>query len=111
MGVGQITVVSHHQTKRRVHVKRLRLLLTFRVACRGVAHLSQTGGARQRAHVAGSENVTHHALGLVHIKLSSRLRHNTGRILPTVLQKKECIVNQLIYGCATQHANNSTHLR
>ena len=107
--VGQVAVVRKHQAKRRVDIKRLRLVFAEGVARRRVTHLPQTDIARQGAHVAGTENVAHHALGLVHEKLAPELRDDARRVLPAMLQQQEAVVNELIDRSVTDNTNYSAH--
>ena len=97
------------QTKRRIHVKRLRFLFAVGIACRGVTHLTQTDIAWQGPHITCAENVAHHALGFMHEKLLLKLRDDTRRILSTVLQQEQGVVNELIHRCLTDHTHNATH--
>jgi hypothetical protein len=71
--------------------------------------LPQATVARQAAHVAGAENVAHHAFGLVHEKLAIELRDNARGILSSVLQQEQSVINQLIDRGAADNADNSTH--
>ena len=107
--VGQVAVVHQHDAERRVDVKRLRLFLAVSIASSRVAHLTKPAVARQRAHVARAENVTHHALGLVHEELALLLRHNAGGVLAAVLQQKQRVIDKLINRCAADNADDSTH--
>ena len=83
--VGEVAVVRHDQPERRVHVKRLRLFFAVRIARCGVANLAHTHIAGQCAHVAGTEHITHHAFGLVHVELAPILRGYACRVLPPML--------------------------
>ena len=85
--------MRQHQAKRCVDVKRLRFVFTESIACSGVTHLTQAHIARQRAHVAGTKNVTHHAFCLVHEKFAVLLRDNSRRILTPVLKQQQAVVN------------------
>ena len=40
VGIGQISVMHQHNSKRRIHVKGLSFLFAVRVACGGVTHLA-----------------------------------------------------------------------
>ena len=109
MRVGQIAVVHQHDAKRCVDVKRLRLFFTERIARCGVAHLPQATIARQRTHVAGAEHIFDHALGFVHEKLAVQLRGNTSRVLATVLQEQQSVINQLVDRGGANNADYSAH--
>ena len=109
LGVGQVAVVHHDDAKGRVHIERLRFLFAESVARRGIAYLPQARVARQSAHVAGAEHVTHHALGLVHEELAVQLRGNASRILAAVLQEQQSVIDQLVDGGRADHADDSTH--
>ena len=107
--IGQVTVVREHQAEGRVDIKGLRLVFAEGVARRRVTHLPQTDIARQCAHVAGAENVAHHALGLVHEKFTTQLRDDARRVLPAVLQQQEAVIDQLINRSVTDNTNYSAH--
>ena len=97
------------QTERGIHVKRLRFLFAVSIACGGVTHLTQTDIAWQGPHIASAKHVAHHALGFVHEKLLLKLRDNARRVLPTVLQQQQGVVNELIHRCLTDHTHNAAH--
>ncbi|MCY1166698.1 hypothetical protein D9M73_66470 [compost metagenome] len=107
--VGQVAVVRQHQAERCVDIKRLGLVFTVGVARRRVTHLAQAHVARQRAHVACAEHITHHTLGLVHVKLAPELRDDARRVLATVLQQQQAVIDQLVNGCLANNADDSTH--
>ena len=109
LGIGEVAVVHQHDAKGRVHVKRLGFFLAVGVASGGVAHLAQAAVARQRAHVAGAEHITHHAFGLVHEELALLLGHDAGRVLAPVLQQQQGVIDQLINRGVADNTNNSTH--
>jgi hypothetical protein len=68
LGVGQVAVVPENDTEGRVHVKRLRLgKVVGRTGCR-IAHMADTPVTRERAHIAGAENVAHQPRALVQVK-------------------------------------------
>ena len=107
--VGQVAVVREHQAEWCVDIKGLRLVFAEGVTRRRVTHLPQTDIARQCAHVAGAENVAHHALGLVHEKFTTQLRDDARRVLPAVLQQQEAVIDQLINRSVTDNTNYSAH--
>ena len=107
--IGQVAVVHQHNTKRGVDIKGLGLFVAVGVASGRVAHLAQTEVARQRAHIAGAKHIAHHALGFVHEELAVLLGHDSGGVLPPMLQEQQGVINQLIDGRVTDKANDSTH--
>ena len=109
LGVGEVAVMYQHDAERRIHVKRLCFFFVVGRACRRVAHLPQAAVAGQGAHVAGAENIAHHALVLVHEKLAVFLGGDACRILPAVLQQQQGIVKQLVHMVGMHHGDNSTH--
>ena len=109
LGIGEVAVVHQHDAKGRVHVKGLGFFLAVGIAGGGVAHLAQAAIARQRAHVAGTKHVTHHALGLVHEELALLLGDDAGRILAPVLQQQQGVIDQLINRGVADNTNDSTH--
>ena len=107
--VDQVAVVRQHQAERRVDVKRLRFLLALGIARGGVAHLADAIVARQRPHIAGAEHIAHHAARLVHVELGPRSGDDARRILPTVLQQKQRIVEKLVHGLLRDDADDAAH--
>ena len=107
--IRQVAVVRQHQAERRVDIKRLRLVFAEGIACRRVAHLTQTHIARQRPHVASTKHVAHHALGLVHEKLAPLLRDDARRILAAMLQQQQAVIDQLIDRGFADNADYSAH--
>ncbi|MFM2065281.1 MAG: hypothetical protein RLZZ584_190 [Pseudomonadota bacterium] len=97
LGVGDVAVVHQHQAEGRVDVEGLGLFLAVGVARRGVAHLAQADIARQRAHVAGAEDVAHHAARLVHEELGAARGDDAGGVLAAVLQQQQCVIDQLVH--------------
>ena len=110
VGVGQVAVVHQHDAKGRVHVKRLRLFFAEGITRRRVAHLAQTAITRQRPHIAGTEHVFDHALGLVHEEFFFLLGDDPRSILAPVLQKQQGVIDQLVHGCVADNADDSAHL-
>ena len=108
--IGQVAVVDQHQTERRIDIEGLGFLFAEGVACRRVAHLPQAARAGQRPHVAGTKDIAHHALGLVHEKFSIELRDDARCILAAVLQQQQSVINQLVDCRGAHHADDSTHL-
>ena len=48
--------------------------------------MADTGVTVQITHIAGAEHITHHAFAFMHMEHIALYGHDTGRILPTVLQ-------------------------
>jgi hypothetical protein len=104
VGIGQVAVMRQHDAERRVDIERLRLGQTGSRTGSRVTHMCDTGIAHQRAHVAGAEHIAHHAAALVHVKGLATGGDNTRRILPTVLQHLQSVIQQLIDGRLPYHA-------
>ena len=85
MGIGQISVVHQHQTKRRIDIKRLRFFFTECIARSGVTHLAQAIVARQCTHIACTKHIAHHAFFFVHEEFTVQLGDDARSILATVL--------------------------
>ncbi|MNN67152.1 hypothetical protein D3C81_1827720 [compost metagenome] len=94
--VGQVAVMRQDDAVRGVDVERLRLFLARGRAGGRVAHLADARGARQAAHVAGTENVAHQAVGLVHVESTAVGGGDAGSILSAMLQQQQAVVNQLV---------------
>ena len=65
--------------------------------------------AWQGPHIASAKIISHHAPGFVHEKLLLKLRDDARRVLPTVLQQQQGVVNELIHRCLTDHTHNDAH--
>ncbi|OIQ67729.1 hypothetical protein GALL_506890 [mine drainage metagenome] len=109
--IGQVAVVRQHQTEGRIHIERLRLRFAFCIACGGVTHLTDAVIARQRAHIAGTKHIAHHAACLVHEQLRARSGHDARRILPAMLQQEQRVVEQLVDGLLGNHTDDAAHGR
>ncbi|CPI88074.1 Uncharacterised protein [Bordetella pertussis] len=107
--VGQVAVVGEHDAERRIDVERLRLFLAGAGAGGGIAHLAHAAGARQRAHVAGTEHIAHQAVRLVHVEVVALQRGDARRVLPPVLQQQQAVIEQLVDRPAPNDPDDSTH--
>ena len=104
IGIGQVAVVPEHEAERRIDVERLRFRGRPRRARCGVTRVPDAAGAEQAAHIAGAEDVAHHALGLVHEELALQQRHDAGGILAAMLQHEEPVVEHLVDRVFRHHA-------
>mmetsp|Transcript_59251 Transcript_59251/g.139740 ORF Transcript_59251/g.139740 Transcript_59251/m.139740 type:complete len:404 (-) Transcript_59251:1158-2369(-) len=111
MGIRQVAVVHQHDAERRVDVEGLSLFLAVGIAGGRVAHLAEADRARQRAHVAGAEDVAHHAARLVHEALLALHRDDTGRILTAMLQQQQRVIQELVDGRSSEGADDAAHGR
>ena len=107
--VGEVAVVHEHDAEGRVDVEGLRLLFAVGVAGGRVAHLAQADAAGQRAHVAGAEDVAHHAARLVHEAARALHRDDARGVLPAVLQQQQRVVDQLVDGRLGDDADDAAH--
>jgi hypothetical protein len=73
--------------------------------------VAETEVARKIAHVSCPEGFTNLALRLCHVEGSTLARGNAGRILPAVLEERECVVNLLIDGCGGNDSDDAAHDR
>ncbi|MNT34700.1 hypothetical protein D3C72_1706940 [compost metagenome] len=94
--VGQVAVMRQDHAIGRVHVERLRFFLAGCRASGRIAHLADTGGAGQAAHIAGAEDIAHQAVGLVHVESTAVGGGDAGSILSAMLQQQQAVVNQLV---------------
>src|SRR5471032_1013877 len=106
--VGQVAVVGQGNAERRVDVERLRFLFAGRAGGR-IAAVADARVALQRTHIAGAENVTHQAVGLVHGKHTAVIGRDPRRILAAVLQQQQSVVQQLIDRLMGNDADDATH--
>src|SRR5690606_41634210 len=89
--------MNKSDAKRRIHIKRLSLVDAVAGTRRWVTNLAQTAVARQRAHIAGTEDVAHESVRLVHIEELLMRGGNARRILTAMLQQQQAVVNQLVH--------------
>jgi hypothetical protein len=66
--------------------------------------------AMQVAHIARAKYIAHHAFALVHAKSLTLIGRHARRVLPTVLQQQQRIINQLVHRAIRHHTNHATHL-
>ena len=102
-GVRQVAVMSKHNAKWRIDIKRLGFVVVDRRAGSRVTHMRNTGIAGQRAHIARAEYIMRQAVAFVQVESITFQRGNTCRILPAVLQHLQSVIQQLIYRASRNH--------
>ena len=95
-GIGQITIMCQNDTKRRADIERLGLCAAACITGSRIADMCNAGITYQVAHVSGTEHFTHHAFAFVHMKRAALCSHNACRILTTMLQHLQTVIQQLI---------------
>ena len=73
--------------------------------------MADAGVAHELAHVAGAEDVAHVARRLVHVKHRALAGHDAGRVLTTVLQQQQAVIQDLINRRMRNSADDSAHKR
>src|SRR3569623_315242 len=106
--ISEIAVVTEDDAERRVHIKRLCLLLAGGPGGR-ITALADTGIAQQRTHVSRTEHVAHQAVRLMHCERMSIAGCDARRILSSMLQQQQRIVDLLIDGTMGNYADYATH--
>jgi hypothetical protein len=64
---------------------------------------------RESFHVMLAKNITHQTIAFALIKAAIAKGHHARRILASMLQYGECIVNRLIDRACSNYANYATH--
>ena len=108
-GVRQIAVMRQEQTEGRVDVKRLRLGSMIGRTRSGIADVTDAPVTFEAAHIARTEHVAHQAGALVHVKASAFGGGNARRVLATVLQHLQPVIQQLVDRRGGNDPENSTH--
>jgi phage gp46-like protein len=109
--VRQVAVVHEDDAVGRVHVERLRLFLVAGGTLGGVPDVPETHGPQQGAHVTGAEGLPHVTAGLVHVVDVTLDRGDARRVLSSVLQEEQCVVDGLVGGALCNEADDAAHSR
>ena len=107
--VRQVAVVRERNAERRVHVEGLAFVRRRRVALSRVADVANADAARQVAHVARTEDVTHEAEPLEEVKLKAVECRNAGGVLAAVLQEVKRVIDTLVDRRVGHQADNPAH--
>ncbi|BAP14355.1 hypothetical protein AS19_15040 [Alcanivorax sp. NBRC 101098] len=65
--------------------------------------------AYKAAHMASAENVAHHAIIFAQVETVAVTGHYTSRILATMLENGQGIINPLVHIAMTDNAHNAAH--
>lgn len=107
--IGQIAVVGKRDAERCIHIEWLCFFFILgRTGCR-VTDMADTAVSGQRAHIPGTENVSDQTVCLEHRELAVTAGGNTGSVLTAMLQKLQCIIDQLVDRCLGNNTNDATH--
>ena len=101
--------MAEHDTERGIDVKRLRLGKIVGRTRRRVAHVTDAQITFQGAHVAGAKDVAHQTRPLVQVESVALRRGNACRVLATVLQHHQTIIEQLVNRRCRHHTKNPAH--
>src|SRR5690606_28391214 len=77
--------------------------------CRGVSDLADPAKSGQGPHAARAKHVAHQTMAFEHVEMTAIRRGNSSRILTSVLQQQQAVVDQLIVRSAIDDTNNSAH--
>ena len=86
LGIGQVTIMSKHNTKWRIDIKWLCFIVIDSGTRSRISHMSYARIAAQRSHVTRAEHVAYQAITLVQVEGISFDSGNTRSILPAMLQ-------------------------
>lgn len=107
-GVGEVAVVCEADAIRCIDVERLRLVGTVATR-RRVAHVTDADVALQLQHVPLLEHVAHETHVLAQVQRAFVLGHDACRILSTMLQDGERVVDLLVDRRETHDTDDATH--
>src|ERR1700681_1454003 len=71
--------------------------------------MADAGVAHELAHVAGAEDVAHVTGRLVHVKHRTLAGHDAGRVLTSVLQEQQAVIQDLVDRRMRNSADDSAH--
>ena len=71
--------------------------------------MADTARSRQGSHVACAENIPDQTVRLEHGEFAVIAGSDTGSVLTAMLQKLQCIVNQLVDWRLGNNTNDATH--
>ncbi len=107
-GIGKVSVMRQRKTEGGIYVKWLGLSDGV-LAGSGVPHMPEPQIALEVAHMVRLEDITHQPGVLAQVDALPVAGKNSGRILPTVLQHHQAIIDRLVYGTFGKDADNAAH--
>ncbi len=91
-GIGQVAVMRQRDPKRSVDVERLRLLGIGGRPGGWITNMGNTRIAGEIAHIAGTEDLPHHAVAFPHGKVAACAGGNACGVLTAMLQQLQGVV-------------------
>ena len=109
VGIGQIAVVTEHDTERRIDMWAADSPARPRRAGGRITRVRDAACAEKAAHIASAKYVAHHAAALVHMECRTLGGNNAGCVLAAMLQHQQTIIEQLVYLILCYSTKNSAH--
>ena len=106
--IGEIAVVRQADAIGRVHIERL----GFRgavTASRRIANMAHAHVALELLHVVLLEDIAHQPTALAHEQLAFGDGRDARRVLATVLQYRQCVIDALIDRAGSDDSGNTAH--
>ena len=109
LGIGQVAIVGQRDTKGRVDVEGLCLSGTGTTG-RRIAYMTYAHVALETLHVPCLEHILDQAIGFALFKIPISYGHNACRILTTMLQYGQRIIQGLINRGGSHYTDDTTHV-
>ena len=108
-GISQVPIMNKGDSIGSIDIKGLNLVFSCGSSSCGISNMTNPDISEKFAHITRSECFTNPATLFMNMKGVLIHRDDSGRILSTMLQKKQIVVNLLINRISRKHSDNSTH--